>query len=71
ALDLSRRPLPDEGVTVAIRNDLALRLTLRALPAGATMTCEGGWATVVEQDEAVVVLSVEPSEETRSFTLAW
>ena len=41
------------------------------LPPAARMSCEGGWASVVEQSDEALVLSVEPSEEARSLTLAW
>jgi len=70
-LDLSEQPLPEDGLTVAVRCDLPLTLALRALPAGATMTCEGGWATIAEQSDEALALSVRPTEEARSLTLAW
>ncbi len=70
-LDLGEQPLPEGGLTLALRNDLPLTLTLRALPVGATTTCEGGWASVARQSDEALVLTVQPSEEARSLTLAW
>lgn len=71
ALQMNALPLPEGGTTVAVRNDLPLTLTLEGIPAGATMTCEGGWATVQQQSDEALVLSVQPSEEARSLRLAW
>ncbi|MGM0491741.1 MAG: alpha/beta hydrolase family protein [Armatimonadota bacterium] len=70
-LDLSELPPPAEGMMLAARNDLPLRLELAGLPSTAQMTCEGEWATVVEQSETALTLSIEQSEITRSFLLTW
>lgn len=70
-LDLTDQPLSDGGLTLAFRGDLPLRVALQGLPPAARMSCEGGWASVVEQSDEALVLSVEPSEEARSLTLAW
>jgi hypothetical protein len=70
-LDLSARRLPAGGMTLAIRSDLPLQLTLANLPAGARLACDGDWATIAEQSADTMTMSVQPSEETRSLTLAW
>ncbi|MBD3292816.1 MAG: prolyl oligopeptidase family serine peptidase [Armatimonadia bacterium] len=71
SLDLTDRPLPKDSLTLAVRSDLPLRLTLAGLPAVGRVTCEGDWARVLERSAGSLVLSVAPSEEARSLTIAW
>jgi len=71
SLDLADQPLPEDGLTLAVRNDLPLRLRLDGAPAGTRVDNTGGWAEVIERSDEGLGLSVAPSDEARSLTLAW
>ncbi|MFP4249857.1 MAG: alpha/beta hydrolase family protein [Armatimonadota bacterium] len=70
-LDLSDAPPFAGDLTLAVRNDLPLRLELAGPESAARMTCEGEWATVVERSGSGLVLSIEQSDVTRSLSLTW
>ncbi len=67
-LDLSEQSLPDGPLTVAVRSDLPLTLTLRGLRAGLCAGCEGDWASGTH-DGGDLVLAIQPGAEARSLVL--
>ena len=69
-LDLSGLTLPDGGLTVSVRNDAPLQLTIQGLPAGAKLDPAVEWAQATG-GEGALALTVQPSEEARSLRLAY
>ncbi|MCD6360828.1 MAG: prolyl oligopeptidase family serine peptidase, partial [Armatimonadetes bacterium] len=68
-LSLADLPLPDGSLSLAVRNEDRLTLSLRGLPEGARLQAQVEWATA--EDDEGPVLTISPSGETRTLTIVW
>ena len=72
-LDLASVQLPEHGeLLLALTNDRELRLHFTGLPVGAELRGEVGWARAyADLGAGGFVLTVEPSDEARTCSIAY
>ena len=70
-IDLSDLTLPESGMTLTIRSDCSLGLTLKNAPGGVQVASEREWWRVVGRSASGLTLDISASEETRALKLLW
>gem|GEM_PF-6396131 len=68
-LDLSEQPLAAGPLAIAVRNDVAMVLTLRGIAPQRRVECDGAWASPTGESDGSVTVMIQPGAEARSFML--